>query len=91
MDGIADAERDIRQLELIGGDYDALLDKATQMLRVFPKVYRTVEDHIRGQMNPVLFEALYVQGDEIVGARLTPVASVLFHDHVRTRPDAARR
>jgi hypothetical protein len=59
MDGIADAERDIRQLELIGGDYDALLHKATEMLRVFPEVYRTVEDHIRRQMNRVLFEALY--------------------------------
>jgi len=39
------AERDIRQLELIGGDYDALLDKATEMLRVFPEVYRTVAEH----------------------------------------------
>jgi hypothetical protein len=44
------AERDIRQLELIGGDYDALLAKATEMLRHFPEVYRTVPDHIRRQM-----------------------------------------
>lgn len=94
MDGIADAERDIRQLELIGGDHEALLDKATEMLRVFPEVYRLVSEHLRRQMNRVLFEALYVQGDEIVGARLTPIASVLFHDdlkrtwgHVPTPPD----
>lgn len=45
-------------------------------------------------MNRVLFEALYVQEDKIVGARLTRVASVLFHDgeittwgHVPTPPD----
>jgi hypothetical protein len=52
-----------------------LLYTATELMRHCPEAHASSSGHLRRQMNRTIFQALYVQGSEVVGARLTPVAA----------------